>query len=160
MNKVISKKKIICKYYLPIILSFFMGAFFSIFLNSKYIPTKLNIINFSILEIFFHNIVIAILLSLTVFISMPILMINAFTLGMAISLAINLYGLERTIFLLPHLPLEVTGWFLSLNISIYLQRVYSKKLVLDKKKLLNLYIGLLVVYFLAAVIEYLALLVN
>lgn len=91
---------------------------------------------------------------------MPILMINAFTLGMAISLAINLYGLERTIFLLPHLPVEVTGWFLSLNISIYLQMVYLKKLVLDKKKLLNLYIGLLVVYFLAAVIEYLALLIN
>lgn len=138
-------------YYFLFGFIFLFGMFYATLLKDEFYTNTLNLSFFSL---FSHNIFIALPMSLTIYISIPILLLNFFNLGMAIMLSFKYIGAANSIPLMIHIPFEVLGWMLTFSISLYIHSIIIKKSdKISTKKIISIYVLLIFIYLFSALIE-------
>lgn len=150
------KVKLLCLYTILILIPIVISV---IFCYSIELPKEKPLVeNKSVLDIFFHNIIIAIfLIILTDFIAIPILFINSLYLGLILGSIIRSTNIEYVLASTMHIPFELIGWILVIYFSrsfrINLHRVIRKEKCEIKPLIKKVLILLLPCYILGAFIE-------
>ncbi|SDC50155.1 Stage II sporulation protein M [Pelagirhabdus alkalitolerans] len=105
--------------------------------------------------IFFHNLTVSIaIIIFTSIIAYPVIIVNSFFLGLSLNIGIDIFGFLYVLNIMAyHVPIEILGWLLSLNIARKVLDLYKRRKKIQLKQVLKQTLYLAGVYLIAAYIE-------